>query len=89
MLPFRVCLAICRVETKSMRFLYTDTIKPWPYDKLEDGINGKNRYAQGVQKLSEIYGTGAQGVIDSLQNIAPEVIEFAFGDIYCRDGLNL
>lgn len=53
----------------------------------------KNRYAQGVQKLAEIDGTGGQGVIDSLQNIAPDlgkyIIEFAFGDIYCRNGLNL
>lgn len=53
----------------------------------------KSRYAQGVQKLAEIDGTGGQAVIDSLQNIAPDlgkyIIEFAFGDIYCRDGLNL
>jgi 4-carboxymuconolactone decarboxylase len=53
----------------------------------------KNRYARGVQKLAEIDGTGGQGVIDSLQNIAPDlgkyIIEFAFGDIYSRDGLNL
>lgn len=52
-----------------------------------------NRYTRGVQKLAEIDGTGGQGVIDSLQNIAPDlgkyIIEFAFGDIYCRDGLNL
>ena len=53
----------------------------------------KNRYALGVQKLAEIDGEGGQGVITSLQNIAPDlgkyIIEFAFGDIYCRDGLNL
>lgn len=53
----------------------------------------KNRYARGVQKLSEIDGAGGQNVIDSLQNIAPDlgkyIIEFAFGDIYCRDELSL
>lgn len=52
-----------------------------------------NRYERGMQKLSEIDGKGGKDVIESLQNIAPDlgkyIIEFAFGDIYCRDGLNL
>lgn len=53
----------------------------------------KNRYDRGVQKLTEIDGTGGENVIASLQNVAPDlgtyIIEFAFGDIYCRNGLNL
>lgn len=53
----------------------------------------RNRYEQGIQKLAEIDGTVGENVIASLQNIAPDlgkyIIEFAFGDIYCRDGLSL
>jgi 4-carboxymuconolactone decarboxylase len=53
----------------------------------------ETRYERGLQKLSEIDGKGGKDVIESLQNVAPDlgkyIIEFAFGDIYCRDGLNL
>lgn len=53
----------------------------------------KNRYEQGKQKLAEIDGQGGENVIASLKNIAPDlrryIIEFAFGDIYRREGLNL
>lgn len=51
------------------------------------------RYDKGVTKLVEIDGNGGQNVIESLQDIAPDlgkyIIEFAFGDIYCRDELSL
>jgi 4-carboxymuconolactone decarboxylase len=51
------------------------------------------RYEQGWQKLMEIDGEGGEKVIESLQNIAPDlgryVIEFAFGDIYSREGIDL
>lgn len=51
------------------------------------------RYQQGWQKLKEIDGKAGEKVIDSLQNIAPDlaryVIEFPFGDIYSRPGLDL
>lgn len=53
----------------------------------------KSRYEQGKQKLAEIDGQGGKNVIASLKNIAPDlgryIIEFAFGDIYRREGLNL
>ena len=53
----------------------------------------RNRYERGIQKLAEIDGTVGENVIASLQNVAPDlgnyIIEFAFGDIYCRDGLSL
>jgi len=53
----------------------------------------ENRYERGVQKLAEIDGIGGENVIASLQKVAPDlgkyIIEFAFGDIYCRNGLNL
>ncbi|ADU27046.1 carboxymuconolactone decarboxylase family protein [Ethanoligenens harbinense] len=51
------------------------------------------RYEQGKRKLAEIDGNGGENVIASLQDIAPDlgryIVEFAFGDIYRRDGLNL
>ena len=53
----------------------------------------KDRYMLGMQKLAEIDGKGGEGVIASLQDIAPDlgkyIIEFAFGDIYCREELSL
>jgi len=51
------------------------------------------RYDSGLKKLQEIDGLAGQRVIDSLQTIAPDlaryVIEFPFGDIYQRPGLEL
>lgn len=51
------------------------------------------RYESGLKKLQEIDGSAGQKVIDSLQTIAPDlaryVIEFPFGDIYQRPGLDL
>lgn len=52
-----------------------------------------SRYNEGLKKLNEIDGEAGQKVIDSLQAIAPDlaryVIEFPFGDIYQRPGLDL
>ena len=43
--------------------------------------------------LATIDGDGGQAVVDSLSDIAPDfsryLIEFAFGDIYARPGLDL
>jgi len=51
------------------------------------------RYTEGLAKLEEIDGEAGRKVIDSLQAIAPDlaryVIEFPFGDIYQRPGLDL
>ncbi|MFC9710556.1 carboxymuconolactone decarboxylase family protein [Paenibacillus sp. NPDC056933] len=52
------------------------------------------RYQRGWNKLMEVGGGGgaAERVIESLKDIAPDVanyiIEFAFGDIYSREGLD-
>lgn len=52
-----------------------------------------NRYVRGLEKLAEVDGEGGKRVMESLQHIAPDlgtcIIEFAFGDIYCREGLSL
>ena len=51
------------------------------------------RYESGLAKLKEIDGAAGEAVIDSLREIAPDLarytIEFPFGDIYQRPGLDL
>ena len=51
------------------------------------------RYNRGWRKLKEIDGEAGERVIDSLKDIAPDfaryLIEFPFGDIYSRPGLDL
>lgn len=53
----------------------------------------QNRYQQGWEKLKEVHGEQGERAIESLKDIAPDlgryVIEFAFGDIYSRPGLDL
>lgn len=56
-------------------------------------MNENIRYERGVAKLTEIYGDKGKLLLDSLQDIAPDmaryIAEFAFGDIHCRPGLDL
>ena len=51
------------------------------------------RFELGSEKLKEIDGIGGEKVIQSLQDIAPDVgkyiIEFAFGDVYTRPELSM
>jgi 4-carboxymuconolactone decarboxylase len=53
----------------------------------------EDRYQRGLAKLNEIDGAQGQRVLDSLKDIAPDfaryMIEFPFGDIYSRPGLDL
>ncbi len=52
-----------------------------------------NRYERGLQKLKEIDGAAGEHVVQGLSDIAPDfaryIVEFSFGDIYCRPGLDL
>ncbi len=52
-----------------------------------------SRYEIGWKKLQEIDGETGAAVIESLKDIAPDlarfVIEFPFGDVYTRPGLDL
>lgn len=52
-----------------------------------------SRYEQGLARLRQIDGEAGERVIDSLADIAPDfaryLIEFPFGDIYSRPGLDL
>lgn len=49
------------------------------------------RFMQGMEQLKAIDGKGGENVIRSLDDIAPDlgkfIVEFAFGDIYTRQGL--
>ncbi|MBZ9664664.1 carboxymuconolactone decarboxylase family protein [Pseudomonas chaetocerotis] len=53
----------------------------------------QSRYQRGLEKLREIDGEAGEQVLDSLGDIAPDfaryLIEFPFGDIYSRPGLDL
>lgn len=53
----------------------------------------ESRYERGAKALARIDGEAGQKVIDSLADIAPDfaryVLEFPFGDIYSRPGLDL
>ncbi|MCA6218640.1 carboxymuconolactone decarboxylase family protein [Ideonella sp. B7] len=52
-----------------------------------------SRYARGLARLKEIDGAAGEAVVASLADIAPDfarhLIEFPFGDIYSRPGLDL
>ena len=53
----------------------------------------QTRYDRGLKSLAAIDGDAGQRVVDSLRDIAPDfaryVVEFPFGDIYSRPGLDL
>lgn len=62
--------------------------------KLKGGKRMDNsRFVRGLEKLKEIDGSIGEQVLASLQHISPDlgkyIVEFAFGDIYCRKGLSL
>lgn len=52
-----------------------------------------SRLKKGLELLEQIDGEAGQNVIDSLQDISPDLaqytIEYPFGDIYARKGLDL
>lgn len=51
------------------------------------------RYATGLNMLRQVDGKGGEAVLENLRDIAPDfaryLIEFQFGDIYARPGLDL
>ncbi|RAI35253.1 carboxymuconolactone decarboxylase family protein [Rhodoplanes roseus] len=60
---------------------------------MDDVTRPDTRYARGLKNLAAIDGAAGQRVIDALADIAPDfsrmVIEFPFGDVYDRPGLDL
>lgn len=61
-------------------------------DEVTMMTNGNERFERGLKALDEIDGAGGRAVVDSLADIAPDfaryLIEFPFGDIYTRPGLD-
>ena len=57
------------------------------------GAAESERYRRGWTKLTEVDGEAGVRVVQSLQDISPElgrfVVEFAFGDVISRPGLGL
>ena len=53
----------------------------------------KERYQRGWEKLKQINAEAGEQVLKSLEDIAPDfanyLLEFPFGDIYSRPGLDL
>lgn len=51
------------------------------------------RYDRGWELLQQVSGGAGESVIEALQDIAPDlgryVVEFPYGDIYARPGLDL
>jgi len=51
------------------------------------------RYSNGLKNLEKIHPEASKALIESLKNIAPDlgrfVVEFAYGDVYGREGLDL
>ncbi len=60
---------------------------------LQDQQPPESRFERGKRALSEIDGEAGERVVSSLADIAPDfaryLIEFPFGDIHCRPGLDL
>ena len=56
-------------------------------------MSDKTRFETGLAMLNQIDGNGGQQVVEALQGIAPDfgkyLIEFPFGDIYSRNGVDL
>ncbi len=52
-----------------------------------------DRYARGWQKLKEVDDVAGERVVEAMADIAPDlgryIVEFGFGDVYCRPGLTL
>jgi 4-carboxymuconolactone decarboxylase len=55
--------------------------------------DNEDRYTRGFKKLKEIDREAGERVIESLKDIAPDLarylVEFPFGDVYSRPGLDL
>ena len=53
----------------------------------------ETRFQRGCELLRQVDDAGGETVISSLADIAPDlgryIVEFAFGDIYVREGLSL
>lgn len=53
----------------------------------------ESRFSKGLKRLEEIDGEAGKRVMRSLEGVAPDlgryIVEFGFGDVYSRPGLDL
>lgn len=49
----------------------------------------ESRFERGLAKLAEVDGSVGEQVVAPLGDLGRYIVEFAFGDIYSRDGLSL
>lgn len=47
------------------------------------------RFERGARRLAEVDGSAGEDVVAPLGDLGHYIVEFAFGDIYSRDGLSL
>ena len=56
-------------------------------------MNNNNRFQTGLEKFKEIDKDAVEKIIDELKDVSPDlgkfIIEYAYGDIYSRKGLDL
>jgi 4-carboxymuconolactone decarboxylase len=52
-------------------------------------MNEETRYERGLKKLHEVDGRDANEIVESLGALGEYVAGFAYGDIYCREGISL
>ncbi len=51
--------------------------------------SSSNRFENGLKKLFEVDGNAGVEITENLGDLGRYIVEFAFGDIYSRDGLSL
>mgnify|MGYP003946257197 CR=1 FL=1 len=49
----------------------------------------ETRFERGLAKLAEVDGQAGNDVVSPLGDLGKYIVEFAFGDIYSREGLSL
>jgi 4-carboxymuconolactone decarboxylase len=49
----------------------------------------QTRYERGLARLAEVDGEAGERVVAALGDLGRYIIEFAFGDIYTREGMSL
>lgn len=64
-----------------------------PAEGFSDGSATQDRYRRGLDQLRAISGPQGAAVVESLNDIAPDlgryIVEFAYGDVFARPGLDV
>lgn len=54
-----------------------------------DDLQSGDRYARGRAHLSRLHATTGEAIVDDLGDLGRHIVEYAFGDVYARPGLEL